>query len=167
MNSLKTAFPEKYLASWTLCFAIFGIVLYCCAGGDALTLSVTNTEAEKSTRIDPHKAFPPRSVDDVSSLDKWYSATGFYWKRQEIAAGKRKVICYDFAPYSGQPSRQLYVYQVVGKKFWLMLFTEIWNPPKPGAALSFEYESKSDSLVISVDDIVCLNVMMRRLWQDY
>ncbi len=144
---------------------VFGFLgfrsIYCQVAG---TSASTMNTISKGSRPDPNRDLPPVYDSTFSGIEMWLNANEYPWKKEILDAGKRKLICVDFTPYSGLPAHHLFVYQQLQHSVRLLFCSIVWNPPKQGASLSYMYNAAADSLSISTGETQCLSVRLSTLW---
>ena len=46
----------------------------------------------------PWNDLPPAYEKTFADVEKWLRSSGYGWKKEEIDAGRRKIVCVDFMP---------------------------------------------------------------------
>lgn len=134
-----------------------------------LTIVVSTTMSEQATgksRPNGQNDLPPLRTNDVAGIIQWFDNCGYPWTKQEVDAGKRRLICIDLAPYSGQPGRHVFVYQLNGKYASLVFCAIIHNPPNPEKKIVFHFDGGSGFLTGRMGGDVCLSTSLRTLLSD-
>jgi hypothetical protein len=147
---------------WLGILVVVGTVSIACPGNDTAMKTKTNTV--EVPRPNPNKDLPPIYENTFSDIEKWLNSSGFPWKQQSLEIGKRKLTFIDFTPYSGMPAHHVFVYQVLNQSVRLLFCSIVWNPPKQGLSLSYRYDVKTDSVIVSAGDAVCFTVRLTTLW---
>jgi hypothetical protein len=161
----ELAFKKILARSKLILVAVFVIYVFHASSADVssvLSPMSTNT----NSRPDARRELPPVMAGNFSVIENWLASCGWPWSKQELVFGKRKLVCVDLAPYSGQPARHLFVYQVLDHSVGLLFCSIVWNPPKQGVGLQCDYEKNSDSLTVRVAGTNCLTVKLTNLWCD-
>ena len=101
-----------------------------------------------------------------AEIDQWMSQRGFHWEKVEISAGPRRLLCVQLMPFSGLPGIYAFVYRKHNDSLSLVFSAMVSKPPhfEKGRSLAFSYESNTDSVVISSDQIECLRTSMTWLY---
>lgn len=126
------------------------------------------SERQSGMNIPPNAqvALPPLRADTFSIVEDWLRSCGWPWRKQELALGNRRIVCVDLAPYSGQPGRHLFVYQLLGERASLLFCSIVHNPPKQGAELSFRWKQDAESLIVTTGNAECFTIRLSTLWCD-
>jgi hypothetical protein len=147
------------------------LVLMACAISVSCVMDILSAElpdpSSKSNRPNGQTDLPSLHATNIAQVEVWLEGAGYPWSKQEIVVqGKRKLACFDFVPYYGQPARHLFVYQVLDKQVSMVFCSVIRRPPKIGKPISFGYNGASDSLLVSIEREVCLTISLKTLWCD-
>jgi hypothetical protein len=134
-----------------------------------LVMAMSNgllAQQEGAKRPNPQRELPPARAGSSQTIEGWLNDCGGYWRKQEITVGKRTLMCFDLAPYSGQPGHHVFVYQVLEKQVSLLFCSIIYNPPEAWTPMSFRYEKQTDSLSVAVGNRSILSIALTSLWCD-
>jgi len=164
---IRTRPVVRCLRCGLLVLAIIGAFYLFHARGETVEGTLSNImNTAVSPRPNAQLDVPHLRADSLSVIENWLTRCGWPWRKQEIVVEKRKLVCVDLAPYSGQPGRHLFVYQILEKQVSMIFCSVVHNPPKQGAELSCKYEKETDSLAVCVDGNTCLSIRLATLWCD-
>jgi hypothetical protein len=161
---------KNKLLSW---LGHFGLILLATAAISQVPIqevvmiaNAADTSVATKTLPNAQLDLPPMYPANLAGLEDWFRATGRPWSKQELVLAKRKLLCIDLEPYSGQPGHHAFLYQLLGNRPALLFAAVVWNPPRQGVALSFRYKEDGDSLEVLAGDGNCFSVKLSTLWCD-